>query len=886
MLKVSNQRCIRRLSIQTMKASKTRNKIAILAIALTAMLFTSLFTIVMSINDGMQQATFRQVGGYSHATFKYMTKEQYEDLKIDTRFKEVGLRRFIGMPKEEPFHKTHVEIGYSDATQAHWMYCDPVEGRLPTEGTMEAATDLDVLALLGVTPKLGEKFSITFDVAGVPTTQEFTLCGWWESDSASTAHMVMIPESRVNDILEETGNTAPASDGQTGAWGMDVMFNSSMHIQKDVEEVLLSHGYQLEGALGDENYITTGVNWGYSSAQFVEKLDAMSIVMIGCVLALIVFTGYLIIYNVFQISVSNDIRFYGLLKTIGTTPKQLKRIIRLQAWMLSAIGIPIGLFLGWLIGAKLSPVVIAELNGVYEMVSVNPAIFAGAAVFSVLTVHLSCSRPEKLAAKVSPIEAVRFTEGNRIKAKMKKTGTVSVYMMAKENLKRSRGKTIVTVVSMSLAVVLLNVMVICSNGFDMDKYVSKFYCTDFVLADASYFQVSNLFSKSTEVEDEAVQEIEKIDGVQQGGKIYGCVSAVQEFVAEAYMHTKLSKWNSADEIDSYLAWKEKTSDGLIVDSARLYGMEPFALEQLHVYEGDVSKLNDKEKRYVAAVYHEDDYGNLNTDSHWAKVGDTITLRYVKEYEYYDMNTGETLEDFDETTDSNVNWNVRAKIYEDVTYEVVAKVVVPHAISYRYYGTDEFIMGADRFIQDTETNSVMLYCFDVEDEKEQEVEAYLADSTTTKNNRMDYESKFTYAAEFESFRSMFGMLGGVLSFVVGFVGILNFFNAVLTGIISRKREFAVLQSIGMTGKQLKQMLVCEGVLYAIMTVALSLCVLLASGKMIGSVLESVLWFFTYQFTVMPIVVVAPVFAILGCVIPLGVYYFIAKMTVVERLRYME
>ena len=62
--------------------------------------------------------------------------------------------------------------------------------------------------------------------------------------------------------------------------------------------------------------------------------------------------------------------------------------------------------------------------------------------------------------------------------------------------------------------------------------------------------------------------------------------------------------------------------------------------------------------------------------------------------------------------------------------------------------------------------------------------------------------------------MFLLLGGALSFIVGLVGVLNFFNAVLTGIITRKREFAVLQSIGMTGRQRQTMLVYEGLFYAL------------------------------------------------------------------------
>ena len=122
---------------------------------------------------------------------------------------------------------------------------------------------------------------------------------------------------------------------------------------------------------------------------------------IVAVLALILLTGYLIIYNVFHISVAGDIRFYGLLKTIGTTPRQLRRIIRTQALLLSLIGIPVGLLLGWLLGGILTPVIVARLDGVSSVVSVSPVLFVGAALFALVTVLISCRRPGRLAGKVS-----------------------------------------------------------------------------------------------------------------------------------------------------------------------------------------------------------------------------------------------------------------------------------------------------------------------------------------------------------------------------------------------------------------------------------------------------------------------------------------------------
>lgn len=112
----------------------------------------------------------------------------------------------------------------------------------------------------------------------------------------------------------------------------------------------------------------------------------------------------------FQISVTNDIRFYGLLKTIGTTPRQLRRIIRHQALALSLAGIPLGLAAGWLVGGQLTPVVIAQLDGVVSVVSVDPVIFLLAALFSLVTVFFSCRKPGRVAGRVCPVEAVRYTE--------------------------------------------------------------------------------------------------------------------------------------------------------------------------------------------------------------------------------------------------------------------------------------------------------------------------------------------------------------------------------------------------------------------------------------------------------------------------------------------
>ncbi len=883
-MKVSNRKCVRHLAWKSLLASRTRNLIAIVAIALTTMLFTSLFTIALSINEGFQQSNFRQVGGFSHGGFKYMTQAQFNELKDDPLISQWGERRYLGMPTEAPFNKSHVEVSFADANEAHWMFCDPVEGSLPQEGTDQAATDTHVLELLGIKPEIGAEFTLTFDVDGHETTQTFTLCGWWEYDEAIVANHVLIPESRVNEVLAAVGvDPDNPDDGMTGRWNLDVMLKSgSRHIEQDLNQILENHGYQSENA-GD-NYIDTGVNWGYTGARMSDLVDPMTVIAIVAVVLLIIFTGYLIIYNVFQISVAGDIRFYGLLKTIGTTPRQLRRIIRLQALALSAAGIPIGLIIGWFIGGQLTPVIVAQLDGIVPMTSVSPWIFVIAAAFALLTVLISCRKPGRMAARVSPVEAVRYTEGGseKTRAKGRKARKVSPFTMAWANLGRSKGKTVVTVLSLSLAVVLLTVTVNFAGGFDMDKYVSNFTASDFIVANAGKFQTSTVFSDEQALPQSAIDAINAQGGITDSGVVYGQTFGALEYVTEDWFRQNKERFYTPEQLDNLIRLTDRNEDGLLADRIQLSGMSNFALDHLTVLEGDLSALYEPGSRAIAAVYAEDDYGNADLDSHWARLGDTVTVRYVEETEYVDPDTGIAYASVEDVPDG-ANWVERPVQYRDVEYTVAALVTVPSALSYRYYGSDEFILNDQTFIQDSGTDSVMYYAFDTTDEANAAMESFLADYTENVNPELDYESKATYAGEFESMRSMFLLLGGALSFIVGLVGVLNFFNAILTGIIARQRELAVLQAVGMTGRQLRAMLIWEGLLYALGAAGLALILTLTLGPVTFQAVEGLFWFFTYHLNLTPFLFIIPLFALLGVCIPVLTGHAMAKHTVVERLR---
>ena len=896
MIRVANKGCVRRLGFRSMRAARTRNIVAVLAIALTTILFTSLFTIASSINYSFQQENFRQAGGDFHGTIKGLTWEQVEEMRTDPLIQGDFARLFVGMPVDPPFNKSHVEVSYLEPAAAPHYFCQPVEGTLPREGTDEAATDTRVLALLGVEPKVGAKFTISFYLdentsSRKLVTRTFTLSGWWEYDSALVASNVLLPRSAAEEFCAQ-GSGDPYS--MTGEWNLDMMFKSDLQIEENILQILENHGYQHDDPQG-ENYLKIGVNWGYSGAQLSNSFDISTLIAIVVLLLLIIFTGYLIIYNVFQISVTNDIRFYGLLKTIGTTGRQLRRILRQQAWLLSLIGIPLGLVLGFIVGNKLTPVIMAQLSYKNAFVSFNPLIFIGAALFALLTVFLSCARPGRMAAKVSPVEAVRYTEGGgpkkagkREKVRKARSGA-SLPGMAWANLGRSRGKTVVTVISLTLAVVLATITYTFSTGFDMNKYLAHKAEVDFILGDAAYFQTSGGFRTADQaVPESIISDVSARSGVEESGRVYGGVSAIKQFVTEDWLRMGYGTYNTPEVVDEIIAGTARLPSGLLEAGVQMYGMEDFPLSLLNVLEGDLAPLSDPSQKAIAAVYRSDDYNTPQWGSNWAKLGDTVTVRYITEMEYFYRDTGEIVEDLDAAIEGNRPWGERAKVYEDIDYTVCALVQVPSSISYRYrvVGCDDFILGAERFKQDTGTDSVMTYLFNTTDEAEADTESFLGSYTESVQPLYDYESRATYVAEFEGFRSMFMTMGGALSLIIGLVGVLNFVNAVLTGILTRKRELAVLQSIGMTGKQLKTMLVYEGLYYTLLALAVSLVMTVCIGPLMGTVLSDVFWFFSYRLTVTPILVILPIFLALGALVPLWTYRSVSKRTIVERLREAE
>ena len=860
MLKVRNSRCISRISAGSLRKSGTRNIIAVLAIALTALMITSLFTIGESAMNSFQQSTMRQVGTSAHGGFKFLSMEQYEKVAKDPKVKDISYNIIVGNPENRELKETYTELRYTQAKSAEWGFCTPQTGRLPEKG-MELATTTDVLDALGVPHRLGAEVPLKFTANGRAYSEKFTLCGFWELDSSAAANEAFVSEEYCrkvapvwhdSELEEKLEKAAYDSSYWAGSVNPSLWFATSWNIEGQMDDLKARCGFGKE--------VNEGVNWAYTTAE----MDPVSALMMAGILLLIILSGYLIIYNVFYISVSSDIRFYGLLKTIGTTGRQLKKIVRRQALLLSVIGIPLGLVLGYLAAMVLLPVVMEVMSMPECEIHASPLVFAGSALFALITVWVSCIRPCQLASKIPPVEAVRFSEGesheerdrhsrkSQKKLREKSSHRVSAISMAWGNLWRTPKKTVAVVLSVSLSLIMLNSTVTVVKGFDMDKYIRNYVVSDFFVSDAS---VMNEYSSSpdyegvSEADADAFRELEGVTGF---GRVF-----MQE-TQKKLEGNELAKMKKIFYECSSLFQNEAMVEelrSLVFEQkympSHVYGVDRFAAEKMDLVDGSVDWEEFNTGKYVIASTFDD-----TGDTRYYEIGDKVRVDFG---------------------------NGRSKVYEVMALGDVAYALGPqHSHGFDVY----FTLPADEYLANVESQGALKVAFDVDDVRYDEADAFVEDYCENVNSDLDYRSRESYVNDFRDGQRMYMVIGGALSFILALIGVLNFINGVVTSINARRRELAVLQSIGMTGRQLRYMLVGEGALHILLTAVFVLTIgnLLTWG--IVKLLSSQMWFFTYHFVLWPMLCCLVVFTVLAMVIPAICSRWMCRSSVVDRLRIAE
>ena len=197
MVKVENKETLRLLTKRFMKMNRARNIIAVIAIMLTSLLFTSLFVGSVSMILSKRATEIKQFMVSSHAIAQNLSEEDAKRLQKtieqDEEVERYGSGIFLGAGMDERFGFS-VEVRYADENMAESFNCLPTTGRLP-EKENEVALSSTILESLGVTPKIGEEVTLTWEVNPMLKqykTDTFQICGFWQGDKAVLGQMVWV----------------------------------------------------------------------------------------------------------------------------------------------------------------------------------------------------------------------------------------------------------------------------------------------------------------------------------------------------------------------------------------------------------------------------------------------------------------------------------------------------------------------------------------------------------------------------------------------------------------------------------------------------------------------------------------------------------------------
>ena len=862
MLKNNNREIIKKLSNRSLKVNKMRNIFAILAIALTTLLITT--TIVGGITFYNTNKVYTNVSSYGVDADGYIdfNIENIDKLNNIDNIKKKGIIQLASTDviQNEVLLAENVCLFATDDKDAYEMMAVvPIEGTCPKKAN-DILLPSWVLDVLNINKNIGETVSLDIVINNEVKSIDFNLCGYYESLVIRGTGTIRVFVS--NEFISKYNKGITEIEGTTTVLLTLKNINSNSNYDT-VQEELNKISNEIDGTKAK-------VHPKYDSEKSISgDSQIQQFIAIAVGIVLIIATGYLIIYNIFYISVSKDIKFYGLLKTIGTTSKQLKRIIIRQALKLSIIGIPIGLVLGYAVATFIIPMALSvTFMGNIVVVSKSPLNFILSILFSLVTVLISCNKPGRIAGKVSPIEAVRFVSsdaGNLKKKNKKGTNGAKLNKMAWSNIVKNKKRVMLSVLSISLSAVIVIFTISATLGIDPEAHAENE-----VVADIQIVNVVNQFHGKVEyqpINEDLINKVKELDIVEDARINYKAITPdedgiIYDFGVEFVLSGKLKeevKRGIESGNQNIMTTNLGFADNMMMANLTALKADRLGkeLEKFEIIDGKIDEEEFKKGDYI--IY------NVGVgESYVIKAGDILPL---------------TMKIPDEDG-----------VVKEVTKEFKVMAVVGDSTGgFSASNMTELNIEENAFKElfPNYNNYIKSIDIDLKDnvdltEADEEIGKIINESG---NTMLFLSSKNYYIDAMEEMKLIVSLIGGTVALILGFIGIINVINTMLTSIISRKLEFSMLESIGMTNSQSKKMILFEGMYYIILTAVLVIPLGLVASFLAPMMLP-IYGGFKIGIYLVSVIVAMSIISIIMLVVPLIGYRNISKESIVERLRIAE
>jgi putative ABC transport system permease protein len=831
MFENNNSAIVRKLIRRALRSDKRRNFFIVAAIALTAFMIASVFSVGMSYYETLMIRPFRSEGIRSHAAFRSLTPENMETLRsldyvrrISTNYR-VGKGDLEGLPKN---------FSIAAISEESWKYFQrPVF--TDVEGKLATAENEIMLSRAHL-----ERMGIEAPYIGMKIPMDFAIGDFYGGELGEKQRGTFI----LSTIYTEYLSIAPGGNIFTPIFVSEAFAQKydMCNLENTNVNVLFTTGQGR--AVEYTKRLARDLNIEYGRDVIVhpglekqpEAGSSTMYIAIAIIVGFFMFVGFLLIYNVMYLSVSKDVRFYGLLKTMGTTPKQLRRIVNGQVLMMYVLGLPIGLVIAALASFVLVPSFISNDTG--AVISFTPAIYLGGAVFTLITAHIGASISARKAAKVSPIEAIRYAGEQNVNIKPRSGANGKPSRMAWRNMFRERKRAFIVLLSLFLGITVFTGVMAIVNSMDIAGNIDYWYDHDI-----------GITATNTESNDIGLigMDREFIEGIKN---VPG-VSGVREETSG------IAVFGYPPEVEAAVVSRAGVFDPLL----EITGIDRAYMEE----------LNGKLETPVDIGAFERGEIVLANDSYGMRImGDMF-------YEQFPIGT-------------ELSFAIGEKSLIPVKTQIAGYIVMPTNMTGTAMG---FVTGG--------LNLIMSNAFldsigakagtaelgvNIEDGMDEAVNAAI--SAMVKERGMAMGSAYEAQKDAEEAQFTMFVLGVTISGILALIGLFNFINLITVGLLTRKREFAALESVGMSKKQMRLMLRWEGAIYWIVTIAAQVTVGTGMAYVLFRLvhIQDPIMLPQFIYPVLPVVAVLSLIVLICTITPEICYRGISKNTLVERLREIE
>ncbi|GAA0719557.1 ABC transporter permease [Clostridium malenominatum] len=773
-----------------LRANKKRNILTVIGIILSVALISSIGLFIKGMQDLQIEDAKNSRGAY-HLIYKKVDESLALKLKSNPSVGRSGLYK-IG----EKFTINNELVIEEVITTDSAIELSPYkikEGKIP-EINNEVAVEKWVLETIDKNIKIGDKFKIT--------DKEYKLVGILDD--------VIKNQMDTNGVLLRKDNNIDEKNSM-----MLIEISSKANLKKALKE--LNELAPVETIVPNTVLLEMQGAGGFNSA-----LGGLY-TTVAVIISIVVVATIAVIYNSFYISVVERIKQFGLLRAIGTTPKQIRNLVFREASVLALIGVPIGLICGVIAicGIDLAFKLIAKDAFQIIKLSLSPRILGISGLIGLLTIYMSAFIPAHFAGKLSPLVAIS-SRNSITKEKIKRRKSLimgSLFgfegSLASKNIKRNRKRYRVTVFSIIISVVLfITFKSFMDLSFNIGNNLNESMKTHF-----SVIISDDGINKYEAIDDNIINDIKSLSSIDKVYKVYDNYSFLNV----------IAKNKEIDEFKNFPVYEGSEDiyrniniDGgdktLMSSSIAIYDKEAIKVCKKYIKSGniDVEKLN-KEKGVILIgkniVFNPQTKNNFYGPIADIKVEDEIPLQYI--------NPSKDPVEFGKGEVKKVK--VMAILKDEPFFfrgsQNGLKIIATEEIAKELVGAKE--------IQPVNLNIM------IKDEKNSEKVKEEIEGVIKSNSSLRIINHIDNNREGNSAILMVKILLYGFVIVVSLIGSVNIINTLTTNIILRKKEFGMLKAVGLTQKGLKKMITLEGLLYGVV------------GTVYGSVIGTGLSYLTFS-----------------------------------------